>query len=98
MTRAIAALVDGTPDSISIDDRGVQYGHGMFETYFDTELGATVRICQMRLALQSALAGLKHLNRLEQVLARSEWSDSYVVEGLMCDVEGRLVEATAMNV
>jgi 4-amino-4-deoxychorismate lyase len=45
-----------------------------------------------------ALARLKHLNRVEQVLARSEWSDPDVVEGLMCDLEGRLVEATAMNV
>ena len=30
------------------------------------------------------LAGIKHLNRLEQVLARSEWQDSHQ-EGLMLD-------------
>jgi branched-subunit amino acid aminotransferase/4-amino-4-deoxychorismate lyase len=33
MTRALHALVDGLPvENVSIDDRGVQYGHGMFET------------------------------------------------------------------
>ncbi len=33
MTRAIRALVDGLATNvIPIDDRGLQYGHGMFET------------------------------------------------------------------
>src|SRR5512143_4094789 len=33
MARAIHALVDGLPaDVITVDDRGLQYGHGMFET------------------------------------------------------------------
>jgi 4-amino-4-deoxychorismate lyase len=63
----------------------------------DTRIGATVRMCRTRLALQPALAGLKHLNRLEQVLARAEWNDADVAEGLMCDVEGRLVEGIATN-
>ena len=37
---------------------------------------------------QPALAGIKHLNRLEQVLARAEWHDGRIVEGLMLDTEG----------
>jgi 4-amino-4-deoxychorismate lyase len=56
-----------------------------------------VRLCKTRLSVQPALAGLKHLNRLEQVLARGEWSDASVAEGLMCDVDGRLIEGTATN-
>ncbi len=33
MARAIRALVDGLPvETLPIDDRGLQYGHGMFET------------------------------------------------------------------
>lgn len=59
--------------------------------------GVTVRWCQMRLAAQPALAGIKHLNRLEQVLARQEWRGPEIAEGLMCDTEGALVEATAAN-
>ncbi|UPG93093.1 aminodeoxychorismate lyase [Luteibacter aegosomatissinici] len=59
--------------------------------------GIAVRLCDTRLAIQPALAGLKHLNRLEQVLARAEWSDPAVAEGLLCDMEGHLVCATAAN-
>jgi len=59
--------------------------------------GVQVRWCQTRLAAQPALAGIKHLNRLEQVLARQEWQKPEIAEGLMCDSEGALVEATAAN-
>jgi 4-amino-4-deoxychorismate lyase len=61
------------------------------------ELGVRVRWCETRLAHQPALAGLKHLNRLEQVLARSEWDDPDVPEGLMLDAEGQVVEGTQSN-
>lgn len=60
--------------------------------------GLNLRWCQLRLAAQPALAGLKHCNRLEQVLARAEWDDPAVDEGLLCDDEGRVVCATAANV
>ena len=58
----------------------------------------TLRWCALRLAVQPALAGIKHCNRLEQVLARAEWSDTSIHEGLVCDLSGRLVSATAANV
>lgn len=61
------------------------------------EQGAAVRWCETRLALNPALAGIKHLNRLEQVLARLEWDDADIAEGLVRDTEGRVVEATAAN-
>ncbi len=60
--------------------------------------GIRVRCCELRLAAQPRLAGIKHLNRLEQVLARAEWSDAAVVEGLLFDPAGNLVSATAANV
>ncbi|MDR5868249.1 aminodeoxychorismate lyase [Halomonas koreensis] len=59
--------------------------------------GVRVRHCRLRLGVQPALAGLKHLNRLENVLARAEWSAPDIAEGVLCDAEGRLVEATCMN-
>lgn len=59
--------------------------------------GVASRWCETRLAIQPRLAGIKHLNRLEQVLARSEWDDASFAEGLMRDVDGRAVCATAAN-
>lgn len=60
--------------------------------------GVSVRVCRMRLACSPPLAGIKHLNRLEQVLARAEWDDPAVGEGLMLDTHGRLIEGTMCNV
>lgn len=59
--------------------------------------GVRLRTCSTRLAIGSALAGLKHLNRLEQVTARSEWQDEAIVEGLMLDAEGSVVGGTMTN-
>lgn len=60
--------------------------------------GIQVRYCRMRLGINPVLAGIKHMNRLEQVLARSEWSNDQVAEALMLDHEGQLVEGTVSNV
>lgn len=57
----------------------------------------TLRWCETRLALQPALAGLKHLNRLEQVLARAEWNDPAIDEGIMLATDGRVVECVMSN-
>jgi 4-amino-4-deoxychorismate lyase len=57
-----------------------------------------VRLCETRLGLNPLLAGLKHLNRLEQVMACAEWDDPGIGEGLMLASDGRLVCATAANV
>lgn len=59
--------------------------------------GIRVRVCATRLAPQPLLAGIKHLNRLEQVLARAEWDDPAVAEGLLCDAAGSVICATAAN-
>ncbi len=53
--------------------------------------------CETRLAEQPRLAGIKHLNRLEQVLARAEWHDPAYAEGLMRDMSGRVVEGVFSN-
>lgn len=58
--------------------------------------GVAARFCDIRLSAQPLLAGMKHLNRLEQVLARSEWNDEYA-EGLMCDERGNVVEGVMSN-
>lgn len=59
--------------------------------------GVSLRVCQTRLGQNPALAGIKHLNRLEQVLAANEW-DAPDIEGLMLDPSGHVIEGTKTNV
>ena len=59
--------------------------------------GIHARFCDIRLGLNPALAGIKHLNRLEQVLARSEWSDTAIQEGVMLDFNDHVIEGTMTN-
>lgn len=58
--------------------------------------GVPVRVCEHRLSCNRATAGIKHLNRLDQVLARAEWSDEFA-EGIMLTDDGRVIEGTMSN-
>ena len=57
----------------------------------------SVRICRMVLGTNTRLAGLKTLNRLESVLARSEWTDPRIHEGLLRDGDDNIVCGTMSN-
>lgn len=59
--------------------------------------GVRLGWCRTRYGRNPALAGLKHLNRLEQVLARAEWDDGRMDEGLMQDDRGLAISATQAN-
>jgi 4-amino-4-deoxychorismate lyase len=59
--------------------------------------GVAVRRCELVLSEQPRLAGAKTLNRLENVLARSEWLDPAIAEGLLGDAAGRVIEGTMGN-
>lgn len=63
----------------------------------DARAGISVRLCRTPVAISPALAGLKHCGRLEQVLARMEWDDPALAEGLMLCPEGWLIEGTMSN-
>ena len=60
--------------------------------------GVVARWCTLRLARQPRLAGIKHLNRLENVLARAEWDDPAIFEGLLCDDRGEVIGGVMSNV
>ena len=60
--------------------------------------GIKAFVCKQRLASQPVLAGIKHLNRLEQVLASTEWPDETCQEGIMLDMDGHVVEGTRSNI
>jgi 4-amino-4-deoxychorismate lyase len=59
--------------------------------------GLRARWCETRLASQPLLAGIKHCNRLEQVLARAECVEAGTDDGLMQDDDGNAVAATSAN-
>ena len=59
--------------------------------------GVKVRVCDLRLSHQPRLAGVKHLNRLENVLAVMEWDNPDIAEGLLLDEAENVVEGTRSN-
>lgn len=60
--------------------------------------GVTLTVCETRLAAQPLLAGVKTLNRLENVLARMEYTNPDIAEGIMLDAQGNVIECTAANI
>lgn len=60
--------------------------------------GVRLQVCSQRLSHNPALAGIKHLNRLEQVCAASERQQSWADEGLMLDSSGAVIECTSSNI
>lgn len=65
-------------------------------SYF--EEGVDLQVCETRLSQQKKLAGVKHLNRLENVLASMEWAAPAFAEGIMLDKNGHVIECTAANI
>jgi 4-amino-4-deoxychorismate lyase len=59
--------------------------------------GIKARLCQLCLSQQPRLAGIKHLNRLENVLAAGEWNDAEIAEGLLMDTDGNVIEGVRSN-
>lgn len=59
--------------------------------------GVNLHLCHMRLSQQPRLAGVKHLNRLENVLARMEWVDPHLADGVLLDQHGHVIECTMSN-
>lgn len=59
--------------------------------------GVEVRFCRTPATQSRVLAGLKHLNRLDSVLARAEWSDPGIAEGLILGPEGEVIGGTMTN-
>lgn len=60
--------------------------------------GIRVHLCRLKLCHQPLLAGVKHLNRLENILASAEFAGAEMHEGILCDQAGFVIEATRSNV
>ena len=59
--------------------------------------GIHLTVCGHPLSENPGLAGIKHLNRLDQVIGRNEWQDPAIHEGLMLDSAGSVIEGTMSN-
>lgn len=96
LTRGCGGRGYAVDDSVTIN-RIIQLNPFPYYPDKPSEKGISLRLCTTRLAISPQLAGIKHLNRLEQVLARSEWHSSDFREGLVLDAEGFLAEGTMSN-
>ncbi len=60
-------------------------------------------LCEQQVSINQSLAGLKHLNRLENVLARNEWqdtvakSDRHYIDGVMLNHYSHVIEGSMSN-
>ncbi len=86
-----------TPPAESMPTRIVNWSE--MQEYPDEyhQKGIVARLCATRLGWNPTLAGIKHLSRLEQVMARSEWNDPSIQEGLMMDSASYVIEGTFSN-
>ena len=60
--------------------------------------GVNLHVCRIQMAHQPKLAGIKHLNRLENVMARMEWHEDTIFDGLLLDQIGNVIECTMSNI
>ncbi len=71
-----------------------------FSDYSDDffQVGVTAEFCESYITSNRNLAGLKHLNRLDSVLARAEWNNEKIFEGMFIDEKKNIVEGTMTNI
>lgn len=59
--------------------------------------GADLTTCKTQVSTNPSLAGMKHLCRLENVLARSEFDTTQFADGIMLDHLNKVIECTMSN-
>lgn len=59
--------------------------------------GISLAKAKTQLGLQPMLAGIKHLNRLEQVLVRRELDNANADDLLVCDINNIIIETSCAN-
>jgi len=101
--------------SRGIGERGYRFGENSnptrtvllseLEADYSSLLGNTLLegelfICEQQVSINENLAGLKHLNRLDNVMARNEWHDKSgnIIDGLMLNADQQVIEGTMSNI
>jgi 4-amino-4-deoxychorismate lyase len=96
ITRGASERGYGTPKSI-ISNRVLSLSSLPTESASKLQEGVSLGVCSIRLAQQPRLAGMKTLNRLENVLAWLELQETGVEEGLLLDQNENVIEAVMSN-
>jgi len=86
------------PPAVTVPTRAVIKSAMPQYATLNYEQGVHLHVCETRLATQPKLAGIKHLNRLENVLARMEWREDTIFDGLLLDQQGHVIECTMSNI
>ena len=82
---------DITPNRFLIKTKMPSYP----KEYFNS--GVDLYVCKQKLNA-SILSGVKHLNRLENIMARQEWDDQHYVDGILLDQAGHVIECISSNI
>ncbi|VAW90789.1 Aminodeoxychorismate lyase [hydrothermal vent metagenome] len=97
VTRGIGGRGYTIPDTMEANYLILQYP---WPEYSSTNWinGVSVKKCKLVLSQQPCLAGMKHLNRLENIIAKMELINSDHIEGILCDTNQNVIEATSSNI
>ncbi|MGR5235739.1 aminodeoxychorismate lyase [Vibrio alfacsensis] len=82
-----------------VDGPIVTISNFAFPAHYSTwqENGVNLGVCETRLGIQPLLAGHKHNNRLEQVLAKGEVDGSEFADAVTLNVQNHVIETTMAN-
>jgi 4-amino-4-deoxychorismate lyase len=97
VTRGESSRGYAVPDGIKTSRVVIKFAVPTYPLKNQTH-GVKLHLCELKLGLQPKLAGVKHLNRLENVLARMEWKDSSIADGLLLDSNDNVIECTMSNI
>ncbi len=97
VTRGESSRGYAVPDGIQANRIVIKSAMANYPLSNQTQ-GVKLHLCELKLGLQAKLAGVKHLNRLENVLARMEWNDTNVADGLLLDSNDNVIECTMSNI
>ena len=61
------------------------------------KIGVNLYVCKQKLN-PSILSGVKHLNRLENIMARQEWKGDHYADGILLDQHGHVIECISSNI
>lgn len=61
------------------------------------KFGVNLHVCKQKL-YPSVLSGVKHLNRLENIMARQEWKGDDYADGILLNQDGHVIECISSNI
>lgn len=106
ISRGVGGRGYQVPDKVQLTEVIICYPAPDYPLTYSLE-GIELRTCHHRLSENPSLSGIKHLNRLDQVLASRELqefeaqraeSEAPALEGLMLDQSGQVIECTKSNI